>query len=240
MSTKFLQLATCTNCKCNNALHTWVKVVYVNCTAIFLQVKLTWLQHWHLVTICLNPATKAYMQSTLDLKQTWKPSQNSHYCLFVSISNLLPSVENFSPLTFTGFCMGPFSKLCLCIFHLNTFFITFSVLSNLSTHLRSAKFTEANNTLSVPEWLNKPMHTWVQKQNHCTKQMLMTDCSHRLPDLLEDQPAGYTPAVSGWQYCGPPSSHSPRLWYTHQLHCLQIVGCLEWPLTYKQITLWIK
>jgi hypothetical protein len=58
----FLQAGTYTNYKLNNVFHTWVKVVYINCTAIFLQVKLTGLQHWHLVTICLNPVTQMYMK----------------------------------------------------------------------------------------------------------------------------------------------------------------------------------
>jgi len=96
MSLKFLQLATCTNCKCNNMLYTWVKVVYINCTAIFLKVKLAGLQHRHLVTICLNPATEVCKQSTHALKQTWKSSKNSLYSLFVSNSHLFHSAENFS------------------------------------------------------------------------------------------------------------------------------------------------
>jgi hypothetical protein len=178
-----------------------------------------------------------YMQSTLDLKQTWKPSQNFHYCLFVSFSTLLHSVQNFSLFHL----LVPASTFLYSVplfFTWMNFLCNFNSLKSYYPTVCSAKF-EVNN-VSLQEWLQTQMHTWVQKRNHCMKQMLMTDCSHRLPALREDQLAGYTPVVNGWQYCGLPSSHNPRLWYTHQMHCLQKVECLEWPLTYKQIALWIK
>jgi len=145
MSLKFLQLATCTNCKCNNMLYTWVKVVYINCTAIFLQVKLAGLQHRHLVTICFNPATEVCMQSTHALKQTWKSSQNSLHFLFVSISHLFHSAENFSSFSIYWCLHGTFfQSMSLHFLPEHIFYNIFSPLRSFY-QLCSAIFTEANN-----------------------------------------------------------------------------------------------